>query len=276
MNFLLLDDLLYQTLTEDIAGGDVTTLSCVPEDRYAQGCLWARAPGVMFGLSVFARVFALLDDTVVFTPEVVDGEVVENGTLLGRIEGPARSLLTGERSALNLLQRLSGVATATRKATDAVSHTKARIVDTRKTTPLWRTLEKAAVRAGGGSNHRINLSDGVLIKDNHIVAAGGIAAAVEAARKNVPHTLKIEVETTNLEEVRTALDAGADIIMLDNMDLQTMREAVLLIGGRALTEASGNMGKANLAQVAETGVDLISIGALTHSAPALDISLRFA
>ena len=204
-----------------------------------------------------------------------DGVSVKKGDIIAEVFGPSRGILTGERVALNLMQRLSGTATATAKAVSEVAASNAKIVDTRKATPGLRVLEKYAVRTGGGHNHRFNLADGVLIKDNHIAAAGGIANAISAARQAVPHVMKIEVETETLDEVQQALDAGADIIMLDNMSNAMMREAVSLINGRALTEASGNMGEKNLSEVAETGVDYISIGALTHSVKSLDISLKF-
>ncbi len=271
----MIDDLLRGALSEDIGQGDITTESCIPEDRRARGRFVAKEDGVVCGLFVAARVFALLSREIIFTPLCTEGERVEKGREIATVEGSARAVLTGERTALNLMQRLSGIATATARAAEAVAGTRARIADTRKTTPGLRALEKYAVRTGGGTNHRFNLADGVLIKDNHIVAAGGIAAAVAAARLRAPHTLKIEVETATLDEVRQALDAGADIIMLDNMTNEQMKEAVALIGGRALTEASGNMGDRDLRTVAETGVDIISIGALTHTVRAMDISLKF-
>lgn len=275
MTDLGLDGLLFAALKEDIGTGDITTNSCIPEDRQAEGRLIAKADGVVCGLAVAARVFRLLDERIVLTPLVQDGDRVGKGEVLAELSGPARGILTGERVALNLLQRMSGIATATAKAVSAVSGTKAKICDTRKATPGLRVLEKTAVRVGGGHNHRFNLADGVLIKDNHIAAAGGIAEAVRAARAAAPHVMKIEVEAETLEDVQQALDAGAEIIMLDNMDTKTMRQAVDLVGGRALTEASGNMGERDLKEVAQTGVDFISIGALTHSVKALDISLKF-
>ncbi|MDR0952334.1 MAG: carboxylating nicotinate-nucleotide diphosphorylase [Oscillospiraceae bacterium] len=274
MNYLGLDELLLSSLREDLGGGDITTECCVAEDAVSGGRFVAKADGVICGLAVAARVFALLDRKIVFTPRTLDGERVSTGEVIAEIEGPSRGILTGERLALNLLQHLSGVATMTAQAASQISGTGAKIVDTRKCTPGLRVLEKYAVRVGGGSNHRFNLSDGVLIKDNHIAAAGSISSAVSAAKATVPHTMKIEVEVSSLEGVREALDAGADIIMLDNMDCAAMSEAVSLIDSRALTEASGNMGERDLREVAETGVDFISIGALTHSVKALDISLQ--
>jgi len=275
MQYIGLDDLLRHALAEDIGSGDITTIHSVSPEARSEGRFVAKEPGVLCGLSVAARVFALLDSATLVTPLLSDGDPVENGTVIAEIAGPARSVLQGERLALNLLQRLSGIATKTAVAVAEVIGTGATICDTRKTTPGLRVLEKYAVRTGGGANHRFGLFDGVLIKDNHIAAAGGITAAVKAVRAGVPHTLKIEVETTSLTEVEEALSAGADIIMLDNMDCLQMREAVQLIGGRAITEASGNMGDRGLREVAETGVNFISIGALTHSVRALDISLRF-
>jgi len=260
---------------EDIGTGDITTIACVSADAQSRGQFVAKESGVICGLEIVARVFALLDATIIVTPCVVDGDRVKAGDVIAEIAGASRSILSGERVALNLLQRLSGIATKTAEAVAEVAGTRAKICDTRKTTPGLRVLEKYAVRVGGGANHRCGLSDGVLIKDNHIVAAGGITAAVRAARQNVPHTLQIEVEVSNFAELDEAIGAGADIIMLDNMDCDAMAEAVCRVAGCAKTEASGNMGEQSLRAVAETGVDFISIGALTHSARAMDISLRF-
>ena len=273
--FLGLNEFLLAALREDIGTGDVTTDSCVPENAVSSGYFIAKEPGVICGFGVAARVFSLLDSYVILTPRVSDGEAIDIGDIVAEITGPSRSILTGERTALNLVQHMSGVATRTAQAVKAVSGTKTRIVDTRKTLPGLRILDKYAVKCGGGFNHRFNLSDGVLIKDNHISAAGGITNAIYYVRNNSPFTLKIEVETETLEQVNEALEAGADIIMLDNMSIATMAQAVSIISGRAQTEASGNMGDRDLAAVAQTGVDFISIGALTHSVKALDISLRF-
>ena len=273
--YLGLDDFLLAALREDIGTGDVTTNCCVPEDAMSTGAFKAKESGIVCGLGVAARLFQLLDESVILTPIVSEGDFVDKGGVIAGITGPSRSILTGERTALNIMQHMSGVATRTAEAAKVVSGTKAKIVDTRKTMPGLRVLDKYAVRCGGGANHRLNLSDGVLIKDNHIMASGGIANAVAYARNGCPFTLKIEVETETLEQVEEALAAGADIIMLDNMPLETMAEAVKLIAGRALTEASGNMGERDLKAVADTGVDFISIGALTHSVKALDISLKF-
>ncbi|MCL2201202.1 MAG: carboxylating nicotinate-nucleotide diphosphorylase [Oscillospiraceae bacterium] len=266
---------MLSALREDIGTGDVTTVSCVPENATSEGFFKAKESGVICGLDVARRVFELLDSRVCLTPKVTDGTEVSAGDVVAEIKGPSRSILTGERTALNIMQHMSGVATAAAEAVKAIKGTNAKIVDTRKTVPGMRVLDKYAVRCGGGSNHRFNLSDGVLIKDNHIVASGGIAKAIELARDNCPQTLKIEVETECLEQIKEAVAAGADIIMLDNMTLDAMREAVGFIAGRALTEASGNMGGRDLRAVAETGVDFISIGALTHTVRALDISLKF-
>jgi len=275
MNQFELDALLKRALTEDIGMGDLTTESCVPEDAQSKAKFIAKETGIICGLKVLTRTFTLLDPDVRITPYVTEGDRVEVGDTIAEIEGKSRSILSGERVALNLLQRLSGIASKTAEAVSQVTDTKTKICDTRKTTPGLRALEKYAVKTGGGSNHRFGLFDGVMIKDNHIIAAGGIKAAVERARRNVPHTIKIEVETTNLAEIEEALEAGADIIMLDNMDCPEMKKAVQLIAGRAVTEASGNMGDRSLKEVAETGVDFISIGALSHTVRALDISLRF-
>jgi len=226
-------------------------------------------------MDIVRNVFDLLDQDIALQVHVPEGSCFHAGDILAEVSGNARTVLTGERVGLNLLQHMSGIATATAKAVQSVNGYKARITDTRKTTHGLRHLEKYAVRCGGGVNHRFNLSDGVLIKDNHIVAAGGIQKAVAAAKASAPHTLKIEVEVETMDMLREALDAGADIIMLDNMTCDEMRQAVAIVDGRALTEASGNMGEKDLAQVAKTGVDLISIGALTHSVRAMDISLKF-
>lgn len=275
MNYLGLDDFILTALREDIGTGDVTTECCVPAEEQSQAVFRCKEAGVVCGLDVAKRVFFLLDPNVTFTAMVAEGTPVQVGDVVATISGASRSILSGERLALNLMQHMSGVATKTAEMVKKVQGTNAVIVDTRKTTPGMRVLEKYAVRMGGGTNHRFNLADGVLIKDNHIVAAGGITNAVNNARKIVPHTLKIEVETTNFDEIQEALDAGADIIMLDNMSCEDMKKAVTLIGGRAKVEASGNMGVRDVAEVAATGVDLISIGALTHSVAALDISLQF-
>ncbi len=268
-----LDSLLHAALTEDLGSGDVTTECCVPPGLRAKAVLLAKAPGVIAGLPASARVFGLLDPEVRWRPLVGDGARVEPMTRLAEVEGSARVVLVGERLALNLLQRLSGIATVTARCV-AISGGRVDILDTRKTTPNLRWLERYAVRTGGGRNHRFHLADGVLIKDNHVRAAGGVGPAVRQARRLAPQGLRIEVECTTLEEVDAALEAGADIILLDNMAPPMLRAACQRIAGRARTEASGVVTPQNLAEVAGTGVDAVSLGMLTHSAPALDISLE--
>lgn len=277
MNLLPLqyEELVRAALREDIGAGDMTTLLTVPVETQASGVFLAKATGVVCGLELAACAFRCVDPSVRFAPLVADGTAVEPGLLLARLSGPAQSLLTGERVALNFTQRLSGTASLTRRFVEAVAGTRARIVDTRKTTPGLRTLEKYAVRCGGGHNHRYGLGDGVLIKDNHLAAGGGVAACVARAQQHAPHPLKVEVECKTLAQVGEAVGAGADILLLDNMSLEQLREAVELVAGRALTEASGGVNLQTVRAIAETGVDLISVGALTHSAPALDISLDF-
>lgn len=268
------DSILKLALAEDIGTGDITTNTLVPEKKAIRGSIIAKESGVICGLDVFNRVFFLLDEGVRISKRIADGEAVSAGTIIADIEGPARSVLTGERVALNVLQRLSGIATKTNVLASKIAGTNTKIIDTRKTSPGLRVLEKYAVRIGGGANHRMNLSDGILIKDNHIKAAGGIQQAVDASRSGAPATLKIEVEVETLEQVKEALRTKADIIMLDNMPVEMMKQAVAMIGDKALTEASGNMDEQDLLEVAETGVSFISIGALTHSVKALDISLK--
>jgi nicotinate-nucleotide pyrophosphorylase (carboxylating) len=271
---------LRRALDEDIGAGDVTTLATVPAGTRSDGRIVARAAGVVAGLPVAVAVFHLLDPAIAFIPQVAEGAAVVVGTPLAMLGGDARAILTGERTALNYLGRLSGIATLAARCAEAVAGTGARVVDTRKTTPGLRALEKYAVRLGGASNHRFGLSDGVLIKDNHIQAAGGITAAVEGARRLAPHLLRVEVECESEAEVREALAAGTDVILLDNMRLGALRDAVRLIRAhspRVLIEASGGIGTdpEGLRAVAETGVDYISMGALTHSAPNFDVSLEF-
>ncbi len=278
MDRLNWDVLLDLALREDIGGGDVTSIATVSAERHAHGTFVAKAAGVISGLDLAADAFRRVDDEVIFTPLVADGDRVAAMSTIATVQGPARGILAGERVVLNFLQRLSGIATLTARYVDTVRGTGAEIVDTRKTTPGMRALEKAAVRHGGGRNHRFGLTDGVLIKDNHLAAVGGphrVQSAVSLARSRAPHTLRIEVEVTTLEELAEALAAGADIVMLDNMDIPAMREAVAMTGGRALLEASGGVTLETISGIAATGVDLISVGALTHSAPALDISLEF-
>lgn len=265
--------MVHRALAEDVGRGDLTTDALVPEDARTEAVIHSKAEGILAGMPVALRVFQMLDPEVEVEEVLSDGSELSPGAVIARVKGFGRALLTGERVALNFLQRLSGIATATGRLVKMLEGTKARLVDTRKTTPGLRFLEKYAVRAGGGCNHRFGLDDGVLIKDNHIKIAGGIAEAVRRARSAVPHTVRIEVEVENLDQLEDALDAGADIIMLDNMPLHLMREAVRATAGRVLLEASGGISAAAIREVAETGVDLISVGAVTHSAPALDISM---
>lgn len=271
----MFDKIILASFEEDMPNGDITTMSTVPENTNAEGFFKAKADGVICGVGIAKRTFELAGGNVNISFNVKDGDIVHKGDIIATVNGNARTILMGERTALNLMQRASGIATATRLACEAVKGTCTRITDTRKTMPGLRVLDKYAVRVGGAANHRFGLSDGILIKDNHIAAAGSITNAVTAARAFAPHTLKIEVETENMEQVEEAITAGADIIMLDNMSCEQMKEAVDYIAGRAVTEASGNMGERDLKAVAQTGVDLISIGALTHSVKALDISLKF-
>lgn len=268
-----LDRLIEQALLEDIHTGDITTQAVVPGVRPASARLIAKEPLVLAGLFVAQRVFQRINAEVVFRASLEEGAVAGRGDVLATVEGNASDLLMAERVALNLLQRMCGIATLTSQYVQAVSGTKARIVDTRKTTPGLREIEKYAVRVGGGINHRTGLYDGVLIKENHIAAAGSIADAVSRARAYIPHTLKVEIETETPGQVEEALAAEADIIMLDNMDCDTMRRCVGMIGGRALVEASGGVNLETVRAIAETGVDIISIGALTHSPRAMDISM---
>lgn len=270
---IMIDRMIEQALLEDIHTGDITTKAVVPHRRPADARLVAKEGLVVAGLSIAGRVFNHLNPDVVFSPKYTDGDYVEKGAIIATLQGDAADLLMGERVALNLLQRMCGIATLTSKFVATVSGTKARIVDTRKTTPGLREIEKYAVRVGGGINHRTGLYDGVLIKENHIAAAGGITEAIRRARAYIPHTLKIEIETETLPQVDEALAAGADIIMLDNMTLEDMQTAVATIAGRALVEASGGVNLDTVRGIAETGVDIISVGALTHSPRAMDISM---
>jgi len=265
-------------LAEDIGPGDITTLATVPADATAEGVMISKEAGVISGIDVAAWVFWRIDPAVSFVPTIENGARVEVGDVIAELSGNAHSVLAGERLALNLLQRLSGVASLTARFVDAVAGTGASIVDTRKTTPGLRGLEKAAVRHGGGRNHRLGLSDGVLIKDNHLAAIGGpdrITRAIQQAKARAPHTAKVEVEVTTITEAAEAAEAGADIIMLDNMSVAEMTEATRIVAKRALVEASGGVRLDSVRAIAGSGVDLISVGALTHSAPALDISPKF-
>lgn len=269
-----LREMVRRWLDEDVGEGDLTSRLVVPPHREGTGEFVARESGVLCGLPLAELVFSELDANCTFVPLVPEGACIAAGQAVARVAGPLRSILSGERLALNLLQRLSGIATLTRAFVEAVAGTHAVILDTRKTTPGLRALEKYAVRVGGGRNHRFGLFDGILIKDNHIRAAGGIAEAVRRARAGAPHTVVIEVEVTTLAELEEALAAGADWILLDNMDSATMREAVRRVAGRARLEASGGVTLERVREIAETGVDALSVGALTHSARALNLSLE--
>jgi nicotinate-nucleotide pyrophosphorylase (carboxylating) len=266
--------IIEHALAEDIGSGDITTEAIIPETSTSSAVMLAKQALVLAGLEVSREVFIHLDPAIQFTPYAREGERMHAGTEIARLSGSTRTLLMGERVALNLLQHMSGIATLTAKYVDKIKGTKAVVLDTRKTLPGLRQLEKYAVRMGGGQNHRFGLYDGVLIKDNHIKAAGSIAEAVEKVRKRASYSHKIEVETKTLEEVREALAEKVDIIMLDNMQIDTMQEAVKVINGRALVEASGNVTLDTVRAIAETGVDFISSGSLTHSAPAADISMK--
>ncbi len=274
LHSLDIDHLIINALKEDMPLGDITTDNLIDTATVTKASLIAKQTGIIAGLDVAERVFKLLDKEISFKRKIEEGAQVQKGDIIAEIEGNARVLLKGERTALNLLQRLSGIATKTREFVDKVAGLPVKIVDTRKTTPGLRYLEKYAVKIGGGSNHRFCLSDGVLIKDNHIAAAGGISKAIALARNSIPHTIKIEVEVESLEQVQEALDSKADIIMLDNMGLEKMQEAVKLINKRAIVEASGNVNLNTVYDIACTGVDIISVGSLTHSVSAFDISMR--
>ena len=268
-----LEEALRAWLREDLGQGDLTSLLVVPEDIEGEAVILAKEGGVLAGLWVAERVFALADPRTAFAPLVAEGARVAEGTEVARVRGPLRGILAGERLALNLLQRLSGIATLTRAYVEALAGTKAQILDTRKTTPGLRALEKYAVRVGGGRNHRYGLFDGILIKENHVRAAGGVGEAVRRAKARAPHYLKVEVEVRDLAELEEALEAGADLILLDNFPLEALREAVRRVGGRVPLEASGNMTLERAKAAAEAGVDYVPVGALTHSAKALDLSL---
>ena len=269
------DSIIALAMNEDIGTGDITTLSTIPADKNAFGRFIAKEDMVICGIDLAKYIFSKVDTSIEFTANFKDGDKVSKGEVIATVSGNAQNVLTGERTALNFMQRLTGIASRTALAVAEVEGTNAKIADTRKTTPGMRVLEKYAVRIGGGTNHRFNLADGVLIKDNHIAVSGGITAAVKNARSVIPHTLKIEVEVETIEQLKEALEAGADIIMLDNMSNEMMAECVKIAGGKALLEASGNMGEKSLREVALTGVEIISIGALTHSVKAADISLKF-
>ncbi len=269
------DQIIDAALREDMPEGDITSESVIPTGAVSEAVLLAKEDGILAGLPVARRVFEKIDPAIEFVERLQDGAAFKKSDILARLKGPTIALLKGERTALNFLQRLSGIATITRRFVDAAAGTKAKILDTRKTTPGLRLLEKHAVKMGGGTNHRISLSDMVLIKDNHLRHVGSVAEAVRRARAVIRPGVRIEVEAADLSQVRDALAAGADMIMLDNMTLEAMREAVALSAGRVPLEASGNMSLERVRAVAETGVDFISVGALTHSARAVDISLDF-
>ena len=271
---LVADKFIRLALEEDINSEDVTTNAVMPEAKQGEVDLICKQDGIIAGLQIFKRVFELLDPKTEVNFYVKDGEHVYKGQHMATVKGDIRVLLSGERTALNYLQRLSGIATYTNSVAKLLEGSHTTLIDTRKTTPCMRVFEKYAVALGGGSNHRYNLSDGVLLKDNHIDAAGGVRQAIEAARAYAPFVRKIEVETENLDMVKEAVEAGADIIMLDNMSPEVMREAVKIIDGRAQTECSGNMTRDNIKKIADIGVDFVSSGALTHSAPIMDISLK--
>ena len=271
---LNIDTIILQALREDITSEDITTNSVMPEYQLGEVELICKQDGVLAGLEVFKRVFELLDSSTTFDMQVKDGDMVKKGQLLGTVKGDIRVLLEGERTALNYLQRMSGIATYTHSIAVLFEGSKTKLLDTRKTTPNMRVFEKYAVKVGGGYNHRFNLSDGILLKDNHIGAAGGVKEAVHMAQEYAPFVRKIEVECENLQMVSEAVEAGADIIMLDNMDKETMKEAIRIIDGRAKTECSGNVTKENVANLIDLGVDYVSSGALTHSAPIMDLSLK--
>ena len=271
---LLIDDAVRQALAEDLGrAGDITTQATIPDSATATATLVARAAGVICGLDIARAAFRQIDPTIGFECWETDGARVEKGAALARIDGSARAILIAERVALNYLGRLSGVASLTAQYVERVAHTKARICDTRKTTPLLRAFEKYAVRCGGGGNHRFGLDDAVLIKDNHIAVAGGVVPALRAAKRYAGHLVKIEIEVDTLDQLRDVLAEGADVVLLDNMPLPTLREAVTLVKGAMICEASGGVSLETVGAIAETGVDLISVGALTHSAPVLDVAL---
>ena len=268
------DDLILLALKEDITSEDITTNSVMREYKAGEVDLICKQDGIIAGLDVFKRVFELLDEKTEVIFYCKDGDVVKNGEKIGLIRGDIRVLLSGERTALNYLQRMSGIATYTRTIANLLKNSKTKLLDTRKTTPNMRIFEKYAVKVGGGYNHRYNLSDGILLKDNHIGAAGGVKEAITMAKEYAPFVRKIEIEVENLDMLKEALEAGADIIMLDNMSIEDMKEAVKLCAGKAETECSGNVTKENVAKLVDIGVDYISSGALTHSSPILDLSLK--
>ncbi|AZT90491.1 carboxylating nicotinate-nucleotide diphosphorylase [Caldicellulosiruptor changbaiensis] len=275
LNFLIVDKLIKEALIEDMPYGDITTDLLIPQDSISSAILIAKEDGILCGIDVAKRVFEILDENIEFEKIKSDGEPIKKGDILAKIKGNTRAILKGERLALNLLQRMSGVATVTNRLSQKIKGYRAIVTDTRKTVPLLRMLDKYGVFVGGGKNHRYSLSDAVLIKDNHIKAVGSIKEAIKRARENIPHTMKIEVEVRTMNEFEEALEAGADIIMLDHFGLDDMKKAVEAASGKALIEASGNITLENIEEIAKTGVDIISVGSITHSVKSLDISLDF-
>lgn len=274
MNDIILDNIIKNALEEDIINADITSENTIPAASVSKAVIKAKSAGVICGLDVAKRVFEIIDSGIRFTKKTNDGKPAQPGDIIAELEGNTRNLLYGERTALNFMQRMSGIATLTSEFCKAVKGTNVRIADTRKTAPGLRLIDKYAVVCGGGSNHRYCLSDGVLIKDNHIKAAGGIKNALDAVKGKIPHTIKIEIEVSNITEAEEAVNCGADIIMLDNMGIEDMKKAVEIINGRALLEASGNVSLETVRPIAETGVDIVSTGYLTHSVKAMDISMK--
>jgi len=275
LNFLMIDKIIKDALIEDMPYGDITTDLLIPQESTSIAVLLAKESGILCGIDVAKRVFEILDSNIKFEKLKADGDYIQKGDVLAKIQGKTRAILMGERLALNLLQRMSGIATFTNMLAQKIKGYKATVTDTRKTIPLLRMLDKYAVFVGGGKNHRYSLSDAVLIKDNHIKAVGSISEAIKRAKENIPHTMKVEVEVRNMQEFEEALLSGADIIMLDHFTVDEMKKAVEKAGGRVLIEASGNINIDNIEEIAKTGVDIISIGAITHSVKSLDISLDF-
>lgn len=275
MNYLIVDELIKNALIEDINYGDVTTDNLLSGSEISKGKFIAKECGVIAGIGVLKRVFEIVDSNIKVKNELKDGSQVEKGSIIAEIEGNSKAILKGERVALNIMQRMSGIATKTNKMVSLIEGYDVKIVDTRKTLPGFRILDKYSVTAGGGYNHRLNLSDFVMIKDNHIKAVGSIKKAVERIKSKLPFTTKIEVEVENLEQLKEAMCTDADVIMLDNMDIDTMKKAVKLVNKKFILEGSGNVTENNIKDIASTGIDIISIGALTHSVKALDISLKF-
>ncbi|ADQ46342.1 nicotinate-nucleotide pyrophosphorylase [Caldicellulosiruptor kronotskyensis 2002] len=275
LNFLVIDKIIRDALIEDMPYGDITTDLLIPQESTSSAVLLAKESGILCGIDVAKRVFEILDSNIKFEKLKTDGDNIQKGDVLAKIQGKTRTILMGERLALNILQRMSGIATFTNMLVQKVKGYRAAVSDTRKTIPLLRMLDKYAVFVGGGKNHRYSLSDAVLIKDNHIKAVGSITEAVKRAKENVPHTMKVEVEVRNMQEFEEALAAGADIIMLDHFTVDEMKRAVEKAEGRVLIEASGNINIDNIEEIAKTGVDIISVGSITHSVKSLDISLDF-